>query len=122
MLLRRAPAEKLVFGELSTGRLTISHRHRPRHDHPLGMDEGLGYIAFGRRSGHALHRELAQGGCRAAESTQARIDQAIRDIIGYGVFERATGSSTPTARCWSVRESLKRTKAISADADCSTKT
>ena len=32
--------------------------------------------------------ELAHGGCRVAESTQARIDQAIRDIV-MGVFERA---------------------------------
>ena len=41
-------AEKLVFGELLPGRRTIlaSHRHRPRHDHPLWHGRGLGYIAF----------------------------------------------------------------------------
>lgn len=41
----------------------------------------------GRPTGH--RQDIAgQGCCRVAESTQARIDQAIRDIV-MGVFERA---------------------------------
>jgi cell division protease FtsH len=49
----------------------------------------LGYIAFeAQRSRFLDTPELASGGCRVAESTQARIDQAIRDIV-MGVFERA---------------------------------
>jgi cell division protease FtsH len=55
------------------------------------MDEGLGYIAFEAQRPRFLDTpELAHGGCRVAESTQARIDQAIRDIV-MGVFERAYG-------------------------------
>ena len=55
----------------------------------FGMDEGLGYIAFeAQRPRFLVTPELAHGGCRVAESTQARIDQAIRDIV-MGVFERA---------------------------------
>lgn len=55
----------------------------------FGMDGGLGYIAFEAQRPRFLDvPELAQGGCRMAESTQARIDQAIRDIV-MGVFERA---------------------------------
>ncbi len=55
----------------------------------FGMDEGLGYIAFEAQRPRFLDTpELAHGGCRVAESTQARIDQAIRDIV-MGVFERA---------------------------------
>ena len=55
----------------------------------FGMDEGLGYIAYEAQRPRFLDvPELAHGGCRVAESTQARIDQAIRDIV-MGVFERA---------------------------------
>jgi cell division protease FtsH len=49
---------------------------------------GLGYIAFEAQRRFLDTPELAHGGCRVAESTQARIDQAIRDIV-MGVFERA---------------------------------
>ena len=55
----------------------------------FGMDEGLGYVAFEAQRPRFLDApELAQGGCRVAESTQTRIDHAIRDIV-MGVFERA---------------------------------
>lgn len=51
----------------------------------------MGYIAFEAQRPRFLDTpELASGGCRVAESTQARIDQAIRDIV-MGVFERAYG-------------------------------
>ena len=92
VLLGGRAAEKLVFGELSTGaaddlaRATDIARAMITR---FGMDEGLGYIAFEAQRPRFLDTpELAHGGCRVAESTQARIDQAIRDIV-MGVFERA---------------------------------
>ena len=92
VLLGGRAAEKLVFGELSTGAaddlaraIDIARDMITR----FGMDEGLGYIAFEAQRPRFLDTpELAHGGCRVAESTQARIDQAIRDIV-MGVFERA---------------------------------
>ncbi|EHV0060513.1 ATP-dependent metallopeptidase FtsH/Yme1/Tma family protein [Escherichia coli] len=92
VLLGGRAAEKLEFGELSTGaaddlaRATDIARDMITR---FGMDEGLGYIAFEAQRPRFLDTpELAHGGCRVAESTQARIDQAIRDIV-MGVFERA---------------------------------
>ena len=92
VLLGGRAAEKLVFGELSTGaaddlaRATDIARDMITR---FGMDEGLGYIAFEAQRPRFLDTpELAHGGCRVAESTQARIDQAIRDIV-MGVFEHA---------------------------------
>ncbi|HBN0451336.1 TPA: ATP-dependent metallopeptidase FtsH/Yme1/Tma family protein [Escherichia coli] len=92
VLLGGRAAEKLVFGELSTGaaddlaRATDIARDMITR---FGMDEGMGYIAFEAQRPRFLDTpELAHGGCRVAESTQARIDQAIRDIV-MGVFERA---------------------------------
>lgn len=92
VLLGGRAAEKLVFGELSTGaaddlaRATDIARDMITR---FGMDEGLGCIAFEAQRPRFLDTpELAHGGCRVAESTQARIDQAIRDIV-MGVFERA---------------------------------
>ena len=92
VLLGGRAAEKLVFGELSTGaaddlaRATDIARDMITR---FGMDEGLGYIAFEAQRPRFLDTpELAHGGCRVAESTQTRIDQAIRDIV-MGVFERA---------------------------------
>lgn len=92
VLLGGRAAEKLVFGELSTGaaddlaRATDIARDMITR---FGMDEGLGYIAFEAQRPRFLDTpELAHGGCRVAESTQARIDQTIRDIV-MGVFERA---------------------------------
>ncbi|EKO7013812.1 ATP-dependent metallopeptidase FtsH/Yme1/Tma family protein [Escherichia coli] len=92
VLLGGRAAEKLVFGELSTGaaddlaRATDIARDMITR---FGMDEGLGYIAFEAQRPRFLDTpELAHGGCRVAESTLARIDQAIRDIV-MGVFERA---------------------------------
>ena len=92
VLLGGRAAEKLVFGELSTGasddlaRATDIARDMITR---FGMDEGLGYVAFEAQRPRFLDApELVQGGCRVAESTQARIDQAIRDIV-MGVFDRA---------------------------------
>jgi cell division protease FtsH len=92
VLLGGRAAEKLVFGELSTGaaddlaRATDIARDMVTR---FGMNEDLGYIAFEAQRPRFLDApELAQGGCRVAESTQARIDAAIRDIV-MGVFARA---------------------------------
>jgi len=55
----------------------------------FGMDEGLGYVAYEAQRPRFLDvPELAHGGLQVAESTQARIDQAIREIV-MGVFARA---------------------------------
>jgi cell division protease FtsH len=93
VLLGGRAAEKLVFGELSTGaaddlaRATDIARDMITR---FGMDEDLGYIAFDAQRPRFLDvPQLTQGGCRVAESTQARIDAAIRAIV-MGVFERAT--------------------------------
>ncbi|EJH4225676.1 ATP-dependent metallopeptidase FtsH/Yme1/Tma family protein [Escherichia coli] len=92
VLLGGRAAEKLVFGELSTGAADDLARSTDIARDMItrfGMDEGLGYIAFEAQRPRFLDTpELAHGGCRVAESTQARIDQAIRDIV-MGVFERA---------------------------------
>jgi cell division protease FtsH len=92
VLLGGRAAEKLVFGELSTGaaddlaRATDIARDMITR---FGMDEGLGYIAFEAQRPRFLDvPELAQGGCRVAESTQTRIDEAIRGVV-MGVFDRA---------------------------------
>jgi cell division protease FtsH len=92
VLLGGRAAEKLVFGELSTGaaddlaRATDIARDMITR---YGMDEDLGYIAFEAQRPRFLDvPELVSGGCRVAESTQARIDAAVRAIV-MGVFERA---------------------------------
>ncbi|TCS70534.1 membrane protease FtsH catalytic subunit [Sulfuritortus calidifontis] len=94
VLLGGRAAEKLVFGELSTGaaddlaRATDIARDMITR---YGMDEDLGYIAFEAQRPRFLDvPELAAGGCRVAESTQARIDVAVRAIV-MGVFEKAYG-------------------------------
>ncbi len=92
VLLGGRAAEKLVFGELSTGAADdlakatdIARDMITRY----GMDEDLGYIAFEAQRPRFLDvPELAAGGCRVAESTQARIDAAVRGVV-MGVFERA---------------------------------
>jgi len=92
VLLGGRAAEKLVFGELSTGaaddlaRATDIARDMITR---FGMDEELGYIAFEAQRPRFLDvPELAAGGCRVAESTQARIDAAIRAIV-MDAFGRA---------------------------------
>ncbi|MBB5015435.1 ATP-dependent zinc metalloprotease FtsH [Rehaibacterium terrae] len=92
VLLGGRAAEKLVFGELSTGaaddlaRATDIARDMVTR---YGMDEDLGYIAFEAQRPRFLDvPEQVAGGCRVAESTQTRIDAAIRAIV-MGAFERA---------------------------------
>ena len=94
VLLGGRAAEKLVFGKLSTGAADdlakatdIARDMITRY----GMDEDLGYIAYeAQRPRHLDVPDMAAGGCRVAESTQARIDEAIRGIIRH-VFERTSG-------------------------------
>lgn len=85
VLLAGRAAEKLVLGELSTGaaddlaRATDIARDMITR---YGMNEELGYIAFEAQRPRFLDvKEPVAGGCRVAESTQARIDAAIRAII-----------------------------------------
>jgi cell division protease FtsH len=91
VLLGGRAAEKLAVGELSTGasddlaRATDIARDMITR---YGMDEDLGYIAFDAQRPRFLDvREQVAGGCRVSESTQNRIDAALRGII-MGVFER----------------------------------
>ncbi|GIX36624.1 MAG: ATP-dependent zinc metalloprotease FtsH [Lysobacteraceae bacterium] len=93
VLLGGRAAEKLVFGEVSTGaaddlaRATDIARDMVTR---YGMDEDLGYIAFEAERQRFLDTpELARGGCAVSESTQARIDASIRTIV-MDAFARAT--------------------------------
>ena len=92
VLLGGRAAEKLVFGELSTGaagdlaRATDIARDMVTR---YGMDDDLGYVAFEAQRPRFLDvPEPVAGGCRVTESTQARIDAAIRALV-MGGFERA---------------------------------
>ncbi len=92
VLLGGRAAEKLVFGKLSTGAADdlakatdIARDMITRY----GMDEDLGYIAYESQRPRFLDvPDMVNGGCRVAESTQTRIDEAIRAIV-KGVFARA---------------------------------
>ncbi len=93
VLLGGRAAEKLVFGELSTGAADdlakatdIARDMVTRY----GMDEELGYIAYEVQRPRFLDAALPlSGGCQMSESTQRRIDEAIRAIV-MTCFERAT--------------------------------
>ncbi|MEW6414418.1 MAG: ATP-dependent zinc metalloprotease FtsH [Pseudomonadota bacterium] len=94
VLLGGRAAEKLVFGELTTGAADdlakatdIARDMITRY----GMDEDLGYIAYDAQRPRFLDvPDMVAGGCRVAESTQARIDAAVRGIV-MNVFNRAIG-------------------------------
>ena len=94
VLLGGRAAEKLVFGELSTGAADdlakasdIARDMVSRY----GMDEGLGYVALEaqRPSMLDLPAALGQGGPALSEQTRQRVDEAIRAIV-MAAFERAT--------------------------------
>ena len=94
VLLGGRAAEKLVFGELSTGAADdlakasdIARDMVSRY----GMDEGLGYVALEvqRPTMLDLPAALGQGGPALSEQTRQRIDEAIRAIV-MGAFDRAT--------------------------------
>ncbi len=85
VLLAGRAAEKLVFGELSTGAADdiakatdIARDMITRY----GLDEDLGYIAFEAQKSRFLDvPDLTTGGCWVSEGTQGRIDAAIRAIV-----------------------------------------
>jgi len=94
VLLGGRAAEKLVFGKLTTGaaddlaKATDIARDMVTR---FGMDEDLGYIAYEAQRPRFLDvPDMVAGGCRVAESTQARIDEAVRGIVKT-VFARAFG-------------------------------
>ena len=89
-------AEKLVFGQLSTGAsddlakaTDIARAMVTRY----GMDEGLGYIAFEapRQTMLDLPTGMLPNPSPVSEDTQRRIDDAIRAIV-MGGFDRATAT------------------------------
>jgi len=92
VLLAGRAAEKLIFGHLSTGAADdlakatdIARDMITRY----GMDEELGYIAYEAQQPRYLDVPgLSMGGCPVSESTQARIDEAIRTLV-MNVFRRA---------------------------------
>ncbi|MCA1926707.1 MAG: ATP-dependent zinc metalloprotease FtsH, partial [Thiobacillus sp.] len=94
VLLGGRAAEKLVFGELTTGAADglakatdIARDMITRY----GMDENLGYIAYDAQRSRFLDvPDMVAGGCRVAESTQSRIDEAVRGIV-KSAFSRAFG-------------------------------
>jgi cell division protease FtsH len=85
VLLGGRAAEKLVFGQLSTGaaddlaKVTDIARDMVTR---YGMVEELGYVAYEAQPARFLElpAEL-QGGCRVSPGTQQRIDDAVRTIV-----------------------------------------
>jgi len=94
VLLGGRAAEKLVFGQLSTGaaddlaKATDVARDMVTR---YGMDEELGYIAFEPQRSQMLDLPagMMPGGSTVSEDTRKRIDDAIRGIV-MGGFDRAT--------------------------------
>ena len=106
VLLGGRAAEKLVFGELSTGAADDLARATDIARDMItgfGMDEGLGYIAFEAQRPRFL--DVPRAGPRRLPG--GRIDPGAhrsghpRHRDGR-VRARLPESSTPTARCWSV--------------------
>ncbi|GAA4326101.1 ATP-dependent zinc metalloprotease FtsH [Pigmentiphaga soli] len=94
VLLGGRAAEKLVFGELTSGaaddiaRATDIARDMVTR---FGMEESLGYVAFERPRPRFLDVPDAAGsGSPVAESTKARIDEAVRAIV-MDAFDLARG-------------------------------
>jgi cell division protease FtsH len=92
VLLGGRAAEKLVFGEVSTGAADdlakatdIAHDMVTR----FGMNESLGYVTYEGGPPHApgLHGGAPSEGLRVSEQTAERIDEAVRTVI-MDVFAR----------------------------------
>jgi cell division protease FtsH len=97
VLLGGRAAEKLVFGQLSTGaaddlaKVTDIARDMVTR---YGMVEELGYVAYEAQPNRFLDLPgLAEGGFRASPDTQRRIDEAVRAIV-MQAFERASAILT----------------------------
>ncbi|MFO1320707.1 MAG: ATP-dependent zinc metalloprotease FtsH [Burkholderiales bacterium] len=127
VLLGGRAAEKLVFGKLSTGAADdlakatdIARDMITRY----GMDEDLGCIAYeAQRPRYLDLPDMTSGGCRVAESTQTRIDEAIRTIMktvfarAFGILERNRAVLDRCARDLLARETLDEPaiRALTAD-------
>jgi cell division protease FtsH len=93
VLLGGRAAEKLVFGQLSTGaaddlaKVTDIARDMVTR---YGMDEAIGYVAWEPQRATLLDVPgLASGGCPRSPETQQHIDAAVRAIV-MDAFERTT--------------------------------
>ena len=94
VLLGGRAAEKLVFGELSTGAADdLAKASNIARDmvSRYGMDEGLGYVALEAQRSAMLDvpAAFAQSGPAVSEDTRRRIDEAIRALV-MDAFARAT--------------------------------
>ena len=94
VLLGGRAAEKLVFGQLTTGAADdLAKASDMARDMVTryGMDEELGYVAFEapRQAMLDLPDSMGQRSLPVSQTTQERIDQAIRGLV-MGGFERAT--------------------------------
>ncbi len=85
VLLGGRAAEKLVFGQLSTGavddlaKVTDIARDMVTR---FGMVEELGYVAYEAQRPRFLELPgLTQGGCQVGDQTQQHIDDAVRGIV-----------------------------------------
>ena len=127
VLLGGRAAEKLVFGELSTGAADdlakatdIARDMVTRY----GMDEGLGYIAYETARAPMLDGlPTAPHEHGVSEDTRRRIDEAIRGIVMAG-FERATAILVAhravldrSARALLERETLDEAALVALTAD-----
>jgi cell division protease FtsH len=93
VLLGGRAAEKLVFGQLSTGaaddlaKVTDIARDMVTR---YGMDEGLGYVAYEAPPARFLDLPAeSMAGSRTSPATQQRIDDAVRAIV-MDAFARTT--------------------------------
>ena len=113
VLLGGRAAEKLVFGQLSTGaaddlaKVTDIARDMATR---YGMVESLGYVTYeAQRQPFLDVPGLVPGGWQPSQDTQQRIDAAVRQIVMTG-FDRATAlleeKRDVLERC--ARELLKR--------------
>jgi cell division protease FtsH len=98
ILLGGRAAEKLIFGQLSTGAADdlakatdIARDMVTRY----GMDEGLGYVAFetSRPTLLDLPDTIAPHHLAVSQETQRRVDEAIRELV-MGGFAQATALLT----------------------------
>ena len=118
VLLGGRAAEKLVFGDLSTGaaddlaRVTDIARDMVTR---YGMVEELGYVAYEPERSRFLELPgMAAGGCRTGPETQEKIDGAIRSIVmgtferAYGILERNRAALDRCAKELLVRETLDK--------------
>ncbi|HET8706121.1 MAG TPA: cell division protein FtsH, partial [Pseudomonadales bacterium] len=129
VLLGGRAAEKLVFGHLSTGAADdlakatdIARDMITRY----GMDEDLGYIAYEAQHPHYLDLPgLSSGGCQVSESTQAKIDEAIRSLVmnvfarAYAILETNRSALERCAQALLNKETLDETALSTLTADIS---